>query len=527
MDINDDVIYIPESHYIQQLYDYTTTIPIPKMTVKTKQKIVDAIPIRLRLKYSRIYDLLFDEVHNQYHKEIKAFSLQRILVNASSIENDGPDDLEIPPDTFAFKQMGKSANYSQFLKNRKIIQDKLLIVYPFIKYILDSSNREFPTPLIDLTVYQTSYEQTNDNSFVQFEMAVKKELDDKSLWLRSVWYSSVSKIIQKYYKRNPMSMWKWSRLFSCIEHLIGRQLTTIKMETFEQMLKAIRPNTQLPYVIFNLKLINCQYELNPSFAQLFGAYQKIIQTIMNIGTDFVCLEGQIDSEVFKQSRNPYLNIQMSETIRMETFKMFKNSIANAYAPIFQHVADLKESFGFICSAETQAELSDFFSMPRKNDEYLKRINIFREHMERVQTIVDKEHFGFAIVKQADAIKSLKAHLLKYIDKLTNGIIENHRMDCTRITQWLVDFETRALAKPASTEMLLANGEYMVNVKKIEMEQINLDIQNILEVSTSKLTNTSFKRGENPILECSKDTGILSYANFICIYATFCYKCVNT
>lgn len=450
------------------------------MTIKTKQKIVNAIPIKIRLKYARLYDGYFDEIHDHYHRTMKDFSLHRILVRSPAI--DGSGDFNSAPEQFAFQQPGKTGNYSQFLANRKRIQEQLLIVHPCVKYVLDSSVREFPAPLIDLAAYQASYETTSEHSLVQFEMAVKKELELKSLSLRRIWYPSVSNMILKYHKRSAMSKRKLCKLLNCIERLISRQLTTLKMETFERMLRAIRPIIRLPYVMFNLTLTNCQYELQPNFDQFFSAHEQIILTIMNIGTDFICLEGQIDRTLLNQSRDPQLNVQMGEGIEMEIIETFRNALANAYAPIFQHVDRLKESFAFICSTETQTELSNFFSMPRQNNDYLQRIDIFREYMKLTQTIVDKEHFTFATVRQTDAVKSLKEHLLKYIDKLTNGIIDNHRMDCTRVSQWLTEFEKRALEKPVSTEMLLANGEYMVNVKKVELEQINLDIQYILEVS---------------------------------------------
>lgn len=465
---------------MQQLYDSTISSPIPKMTNKTKRKIINAVPHKFRMKYSRLYDAYFDDIYDHYHRTMKDFSLHRILVRSPAM--DGSGDHNSASETFAFQQLGKTTNYSQFLANRNRIQEQLLIVHPFVKHVLDSSVREFPAPLIDLAGYQTSYESNADHSLEQFEMAVKKELVEKTLALRSIWYPNVSNVILKYYKRSTMSKRWWCKILNCIERLISRQLTTLKMDTFKRMLLAIRPKIQLPYVMFNLKMINCQYELQPNFDQLFSAHKQIILMIMNIGTDFICLEGQIDRTLFNPSRNPYLNVQMGDETQTEIIDAFRTALANAYAPVFQHVDRLKESFAFICSTETQTELSDFFSMPRQNNDYLQRIDIFRGYMKRIQNIVDKEHFTFATVKQTDAVKSLKEHLLKYIDKLTNGIIDNHRMDCTRVSRWLNEFEKRALEQPVSTEMLLANGEYMVNVKKVELEQINLEIQNILEVS---------------------------------------------
>lgn len=475
VDINEDVIPIPNDVYMQQLHEFAKRNPVPKMSRSTQQKIISFVPKRLQTKYPQIFNAALEDVQRDFEKIIAAFSLRRILV--SNNNNDSVVDR-----SFQFKQKGRTENYEVFLQNRRKLKEKLYIVYSFVRFILDTSFRDFPKWLIDLSVYRLSDMQIESNSLTKFENAIAKDLETNLMFLKRNWYPKVMAMLLKSYKRNSsMSKSKWQKILGCVEGLIDRQLMEMKMRTFDRFMWTLKQASAIPMVVFDLKIINCRYDFTPKINVLCEFYQKILSKIANIGSDLLCLEGQIDSRAFTP-KAAYLKISVNEVYMAELRRDVDDTLNTVYAPVLECITRLEDSFSALCSPQTQTELNEFFSTTHEITEYLEKIEIYREYSSRAHEIVDKEYLTIAVIRQTAAIHSLKEHASKYVDKFTKCMIANHRTECERLMAWLCQFEERALETPLSTEMLLDNGVYMVKTKQADIEIIENDIQGILNVS---------------------------------------------
>lgn len=120
------VIDVHPSVHINKLRFYARNTPIPKMLKKTEQKIISYSSKRLRDKYPSIVSEYMNEVHSEYDRLMKAFSMNKLLKPL-------PEDFIPPRDEFQFKRLGRTENYEKYCKNREKIRKNLFIIYPFVK----------------------------------------------------------------------------------------------------------------------------------------------------------------------------------------------------------------------------------------------------------------------------------------------------------------------------------------------------------------------------------------------------------
>lgn len=442
------------------------------MTVKTRAKIVDFIPKRLQQKYKSLYHQHFRDICDNYNQVMATYSLRRILKRPES---------EIEVGKFAFRQKGRTENFDQFLANRRRIEAKLLITQPFIRFIQGSSQMEFPQLLFDFAEHRNSVLETNKPSnLIKLEALLRKELDEKAFILRSQWYPKAIAVLLKHYKRHAVAKYDWRRCLKCAELLINRQLIAVKMRTFDRMLFVLQQPSLAPCVTYEIGCNDDVCILTPNVEHVLRIYSNIVDRVLDIGSDFICLEAQIDNSYF-QSEKTYLNAQVSPVIRQEMIDRLGRTLKMIYEPIFEHVRQFEARFHSVLSHENHAELEAFCATPQTNDAYLLRIAELRGQLCHAHGIVQREFFDNASVLQTKFTKFMADKLTRAIEQVTHEIVKKHRGECQKLGDWLDAFEGRALERMTSTEMLLANGDYMVHVKQVELELIGDDVQNILKV----------------------------------------------
>lgn len=170
LDIDDDVIPIPENLYINKIHEYVRYAENPPFLQSTERKILQFVSKKGRDKYPKIVNDYKLDVTADFDRIISAFSAQKIL---RPLPNDFiPDRIH-----FQFRFSGKSTKYQEFLSNRQKIQNNLFIPYPFVRAILNLSKLEFPPMLNDYGKYTKN--QNGEKTILYFcvTIGIRKLLD--------------------------------------------------------------------------------------------------------------------------------------------------------------------------------------------------------------------------------------------------------------------------------------------------------------------------------------------------------------
>lgn len=471
----DDSDSLPESYYIQQIRDAVASAPVPKMLDRMRRKIINFVPKPSVDKHSAIVNEYMNEVSEHYNETIRTFNVRRFLVP----QKDDPVEDVVQP--FKFKHAGRTAHYKRFLLYRKKLKENLFIPYPFIRYILHLSNQRFPSVLNDYG----NYKKTKSGIcvwllLVEFETSAQRDLEHNAIFLKEEWYPKIVQVLLKHYRKRTLPPTMWPRVLNCAKGLINRQITELKVDTFEHIFKVLSNRAKMPPIKFQAACTSGRIALYPSFRELSSTYRRIFKSIAAIATKFPPLEPLIDRTAFTAAEN-YLKIEIGDIFFEHLLARLEKAVEVAYAPILEYIDQLQDEYYDLYSEETKEEMSSFLAETRPIDEYFDKIATFRVYIEKIQKTVQNQAFDNGMVNQSKALSGLRTIAQDYINEITQKIVGEHKRDCQRICDWFANVQKRALEAPKSTETLLANGEFMLQVKNKKINEIREHIQNNLKV----------------------------------------------
>lgn len=444
------------------------------MPIQIRKKIINSTHNRYRLKSSNTIKSYMNDVEIEFKETIRAFNVTHFvkIINQQSVDEN---------DSFKYKQAGRTDNYKKFLRQRKQLKDNLLISYSMIRFIVYSSHQNFPRVLNDYG----NYKKTKNGIciwliLIEFEGAAQRDLENNSIFLREEWYPKIVQNILKYYRKRSFSTHLWPRILNCANGLINRQITEIKINTIEHIFDVLKSRKNMPPIKFYAICCNGHIELNPSICELRNTFHRIFKNIASVATKFPPLESLIDRNAFVANET-FLKIQMGEITFNQLLARLDGALQEAYAPILNYVQTLENEYYDLCSKETRLDLNRFLSESKHIDSYFEKISFFQNFIQKLQKMVQNQIFDNAIVNQSKALIGLRTIAQDYINEIIDKISENHKNDCQRICDWFSNVQKRALKAPKSTETLLENGEFMLQMKDKKITEIQEHIQKNLQV----------------------------------------------
>lgn len=441
------------------------------MLVQTEQKLLSYVPKKLKDLYPRIVMEYMADVHEDFNKIIKAFSLQKILRPA-------PNDFIPQRTSFAFSRPGRTSNYRQFQRNREKLKNILMITYPFIRSIILYSNLDFPDILNDYSLYREG--ENAQTTLDDFEAATTKDLNSNSIFIKKVWYPKIVRIIKRVYQRRtlvPQNL--WPRIVACASGLIIRQIIDIKIRTICNLHEVILNREKIPY--FKINLV-CYKEVNlePMIDRIKDVFHMIVDEISSIHSSLPELGDQIDSSL----RNPLrtiLDTSIPSEYLNELHETLENNLNRAFNPIITYLHSFQDEYVGLYGPEMYDNITVFLTEEKTFEEFLEKVDEFKEYKSKLQSVVANVYFDNATVNQTNAVKSLKMVADEFIDRITINIVKSHKAENQQICRIFEGIKERALEIPRSTEQLLENGEWMLYVRTKQLFEIQTRIQDSLRV----------------------------------------------
>lgn len=458
----------PQEYYIRKLRMYASRAPIPKMTKKTENKILNFAPKRLRQKYPQIVTSYMTDVHADFDKIIRAYSLQKIL-------KPGPDDFVPPRYDFKFQRSGRTENYSNFVKNRDKIKRILMIPHPFIRAIVNYSHTDFPPHLMEIEKYRNG-----EISIYDLKDNLKRDIRQSSAFLQKTWYPKILRIIHKHYRRRSLPLKYWERALNCASGLINRQLNEMKTRTIDNLNAMILNKERIPFIKIMAEMSG-SFQLVPSINDITHMYVELIDDILAVGTHMDPIVYSFEETARATLRGVHWKIGIGDVFREEAIQRTKNTLSVAYDPIINYLSQSQNEFIKLYSPVTETKLINFLAEPHTFEERLIKIEELQIFVEKIRKLLEKEYFDVGIVHQIEAINALRKIAENLINKVVDKLVEVHWNDNKEICKEFEIIRNKALAIPKSTEQLTENGEYMVYVRDTYIDILGERIQKSLRV----------------------------------------------
>lgn len=441
-----------------------------------QRKIKNSLPERFHTKYASNIEKFMNDVSQHYNETIIAFNHQRFSIQKN--EN-AEEALEI--ERFKFKHSGRTNHHNKFLRNRRILKENLFIPYPFIRFILHSSYQRFPLVLNDYSAYKKSKSEICIwLTLYEFESAAQRDLERNAIFLREEWYPRIVQVLLKHYRKRLFPPHTWQKMFNCAKGLINRQINELKLNTFKHIFDILRARTKMPPIKFQAICSNGSIQLHPNFKEILLTFQRIFKNIAAVATRFPSLEPLIDRTTYVTTEN-YLKIELGDITFNQLLEQLETELHTAYNPILNYIESLEDEFYDLYSEETRNNLNEILNEPRLIDDYFEQIAAFGVYVERIQKTIRNQVFDNAIIDQSKALIGLRTIAQDYINEITQKIIDEHKKNCQRICNWFENVQKRAVEAPKSTETLLENGEFMLQMKNKKISDIRDHIQTSLKV----------------------------------------------
>lgn len=489
-----DIRYLPESHYVDNLRRSVRQIVVPKMLVRTERKILSYAPMRLKQKLPDLVKTYMRDVHDEFDRLMKIYSMRSILVKPEMTHED-PADFELPKADFHFSLPGKTENYEKYLVNRSKISKRLLILQLPVRCVLNSTELEFPEFLVifdplQITVGQAASVQMGlgQRECISHKALLKycrTSLDNYNTFLRWTWYPKLINTIRRMHKKRVVPVKSWPLTFLCLEGLINRQINNLKQRTLNELLRICSNDRKIP--MLRLSLICYDHgsgiDVNPSFEEIIDTYVTIVKEIAEVGNRMEPIQPQIDPTTVNKAAE-YLRINLNENFLSEFIDQLKEALNQTYQPIQEYLESYQQKYFGLYSQEVREDLDNFLSESKEFEEYFAKIDSYFEYINMLRSEPKQDFFVLAIVNNEPCIKRLRQVADGLIARITAAITKEHIKTELSICAEFEYIKERALEIPKTTEELLASSEYMIHVKKEKLFELRDRIQYALEVGTN-------------------------------------------
>lgn len=493
---------LPQAHYVDNLRREVRKIVVPRMLRKTEAKILSFAQERLKNKYPELVKSYMADVHGEYDRLMKIYSMKNILQHPEFADED-PSKFDLPHADFLSNLPGRSANYKVYLENRRKIAAKLLILQPPMRVILSISVADLPRFTCNFQYVSSMGAQQQQVGLCGKEALsakfyrkyIQNQLDKTNTFLRWNWYTRLVAVLKRMLRKRVMPFNMWKRAWGGLEGLMNREVNQMKMRTFEELYRICSSPRTMP--VFRVSLVwndaKDGLDIKPSLANIQSNFGEIITEISMVGYRMEALQPQVDTLTTYAQVNDYLKIEMNENTVKDVIKKAQKIICCTYTEITEYVEGYREKYRGLYSSEVRDELSKFLEEPHEFEEYFERIEGYYEYINMLRSEPATDYFEVAVIDNEPLIQSLRALAESLISNITAIIISEHIRAEEEICVEFEKIKEKALLIPKSTEELLQSAEYMIYVKMQKLAELTDRIQYCLQVGTNIVELTQMSK----------------------------------
>lgn len=492
-----------QKYYIDNIKRHVREIPVPKMLRKTEFKIKSYCPTRLKQMYPDLVNKYMAEVHENYDKLMKVYSMKKIL-NNPEFDDEDPKDFQFEKPDMRFKNQGKTSRYNVYLANRRRLKNNLILVKPYISCVLQISELNFPEIITDFAAFngdpKENMKKLNEDIGLHIKdlmSKMKRSIDVNSASVKAKWHYKIYAILKKNFRKRVITSTQWPKVVKCCEGLMNRQLNVLKIRNLNYLTEVLLQPRKIPHLLIKLECHSNTLDLNPSFNNIFESYVDISTDIRNIGDNLEPLE-YVD-QYFSRDKKDNLRVELNEIYFKEFCDRLRNCLVVTYTPVMRFLEEYKDKYFILYSIEALNDLKDFLSEPRTFDEYFAKIELYFKFVNLLRSEPERHFFDVAVLNTSPAVASLRELTEAHIDRVTENIIIEHMKEEREICRIFEDIQEIAVKIPRSTEELLTGAEYMIHIKteKIpEMRErivtcvkIGIEIVSLMEMSKEHMDLT--------------------------------------
>ncbi|XP_026741703.1 dynein heavy chain 12, axonemal [Trichoplusia ni] len=465
---------ISQSRHVAVLRECAQKIQPPPMSKDWERKILGLVPSKLRHMYPILMDELIGESKDEWNRNLHELAVKTII-------RDEPGVSRVRYQEPAFKFNGITDNFDFMLRCRRKLRDAALVLHPFIRLVLESSERVFPECIIDLAKYRAHGPISLDD----FLAKVLEEIRRADYLVSSTWYNILVQWLKNPRCLRGMRTKKIPSFVKCATKIISMQIQEIMRRSIDAIIDSLADPESV--LILNLALdFDGDFFYDPSLEHVNEVFHSIADAISNMAQRLMPIEQYL--------RIPYnfdaLPVLYNDWLHKDGHQRLQETLDNVFEPLRSYLGFLRGEYSMLYGAPAKAAVVKFIKEAKKFEVARDKIKYFQGIDSEITAVVENEYFNCAVVHQLRMVDGLKRKALEFVNDLIAGIISDHINENDSICAAFEEIKERALREPTNAVELIEQGIYILHAKTVLVEalkerimvQINI-ISNLLEMTS--------------------------------------------
>ncbi|XP_013187525.2 dynein axonemal heavy chain 12 [Amyelois transitella] len=469
-----DRLEISQSRHIAVLRECAEKIQPPPMLLSWETKIRSLVPLKQRQAYPQVMEELIEESKSAWNRNLHELAVKTVIRDVPGVSRKRYQEPY-------FKFNGVTANYEKMLKYRKKLKDGSLLLHPFIRLVLESSEKTFPAAIIDLAKYRAKGPMDLD----VFQAKILEQIKKADYLVSSTWYAILVNWLKNPRCLKGLRPKKIPDFVICATKMISMQIQELMRRSIDAIIDSLKDPETVP--ILNIALdFDGEFFFDPTLETVYEVYHNIANAISNISQRLMPIEQYL--------RIPYsydaLPVHYNEWLHQDGHKRLQEQLDIVFQPLLDYTAKLRREYDMLYGAPAKEALQKFIS---ENDEFevgRDKIKYFQSIDSEITAVLENEYFNCAVVCQLRMVDGLKRKALEFVNDIIGGIVKKHIEENDSICSEFEIIAAKALKEPENAAELIEQGVYILHAKTVLVEalkerimaQINI-ISNLLEMTS--------------------------------------------
>ncbi|CAG9566775.1 unnamed protein product [Danaus chrysippus] len=469
-----DALEISQDRHIAVLRQCAEKVQPPPMLKSWERKIFSLVPSKLRNAYPTLAEELLKESKSEWNRNLHDLAVKTVIRDVPGVPRKRYEEPY-------FKFHGITPNYEKMVKFRKKLQSGSLLLHPFIRLVLESSEKTFPEFIINLSKYRAKGPFSLDD----FHTKVLEEIKKADYLVSSTWYSILVNWLKNPRCLKGMKPKRIPEFVSCATKMISMQIQELMRRSIDAIITSLGNPESVPIINIDLDF-NGEFIYDPSLEEVFNVFHNIADAIAHIAQRLMPIEQYL--------KIPYnydaLPVKYNDWLNKDSHDRLQKQLNIVFEPLVQYLVDLRVAYSMLYGAPAKAQLEHFINQAKEFEESRDKIKYFQEIDSDITAVLENEYFNCAIVCQRRMINGLKAKALEFINDIIAGIVKTHMSENDSICKEFEIIAAKALKEPENAAELIEQGVYILHAKTVLVEalkerilrQINI-ISNLLEMTS--------------------------------------------
>lgn len=213
--------------------------------------------------------------------------------------------------------------------------------------------------------------------------------------------------------------------------------------------------------------------MRPSSSETSSIYLDFMKHLIQVGKGYQTILKR-RKKIFEK----LIHLNVTDCYFQNVATRMKTNIENLYRPVMDFIKELDTQFSKIYRDIDKGDaVSQTAEMTFENG--IELIEHYDNYFMKAQTIQCAEHFSIGQLVVSEYIKTLRESLLGVMEDIFVQLCTIHQVENEDIIFEFNEVSRKALQKPTSTEDLIQQGKYMIQVKTVILTQLRERIQKLL------------------------------------------------